>query len=88
MTLQYVDNVQKCLLLIGFIGDDAGLRKTISQKKIATTPRSGLIHEGLRLGAMAEILLLINDGAPKTLKDQTTWNVGNRDRLEKIGIAG
>jgi hypothetical protein len=85
---QKIDNVQECLHLIGFIGGRAGLRKTISQKMIAATPRSGLILEGLRLGAMAEFLLLINDFAPKTLKDQTTRNIGNRDRLEEIGIAG
>jgi hypothetical protein len=75
------------LPLIGFIGGDACLRKTISQKKIAATPQPGLILEGLRLGAMAEFLRRINDLAPKTLKDQTTLNVGNRDRLEEIGIA-
>jgi len=73
---------------MGFIGGDAGLRKTISQKKIAATPRSGLILEGLRLGAMAEFLPLINDFAPKTLKDQTTFDGRNRDCLEEIGIAG
>ena len=72
--------------LIGFIGGDAGLRKTVSQKKIAATPQPGLILEGLRLGAIAEFLPLINDFAPKTLKDQTTLNIGNRDRLEEIGI--
>jgi hypothetical protein len=60
----------------------------ISQKKIAATPRSGLILEDLRLGAMAEFLPLINDFAPKTLADQTALKVGNRDRLEEIGIAG
>jgi hypothetical protein len=76
------------LHLIGFIAGDAGLRKTISQKKIATTPRHGLIVEGLRLGAIAKSLRLINDFAPKTLNDQTILNVGNRDRLEEIGIAG
>ena len=81
-------NVQKCSHLIGFIGGDAGLRKTISQKKIAATPRRGLILEGLLLGANGKFLRLINDFAPKTLKDQTTLDIGNRDRLEEIGIAG
>jgi hypothetical protein len=82
-----VDDVQKCSHLIGFIGGDAGLRKTISQKKIAARPRSGLVLEGLRLGAIAEFLPLIKDVGPKTLKDQTTLDGKNRDRLEEIGIA-
>jgi hypothetical protein len=78
----------KSVCIIGFKGGDAGLRKTISQKRIATTPQPGLIVEGLRLGTTAKFLRLINDFAPKTLKDQTTLNVGNRDRLEETGIAG
>jgi hypothetical protein len=85
---EHLDNVQKCSHLIGCIGGVAGLRKTISQKKIAPTLCCGLILEGLRLGAIAEFHPLIKDFAPKTLKDQTTWNTGNRDRLEEIGIAG
>jgi hypothetical protein len=82
------DKVQKCSHAIGFIGGDAGLRKTISQKKSAATPRSGLILEGFSLGAMAGFPPRIKDFAPKTLTDQTTFNVGNRDHLEEIGIAG
>jgi hypothetical protein len=83
-----IANDQKFSHLIGFIGGHAALRKAISQKKIAATPQPGLILEGLRHGAMAEFLPLINDFAPKTRKDQTTWNAGNRDRLEEIGMAG
>jgi hypothetical protein len=75
------------LPLIGFIGGNGDLRKTISQKKIAATPQPGLILEGLRLGAIAEFLPRIIDVFPKTLKDQTTFDGRNRDRLEEIGIA-
>jgi hypothetical protein len=56
------------------------------RKKTATTAQPGLIVEGLRLGAIAELLQYTNAFAPKTLNDQTTCEEGNRDRLEEIGI--
>jgi hypothetical protein len=68
-------------------GGDAGLRKTISQKKIAATHCRGLIVEGLHFGAIAECPPRTKGFAPKPLNDQTTCNGKNRDRLEETGIA-